>query len=358
MKLTDLNRDEIFNKTYKYFDWKYYIEYYNDVTVKNIDNKLDAWNEWYKNISIHQFFVIKKVKKITFDNFDWVTYITLNEDLSKMNRDQAWQHWINNGLQEYRPFSRINNTCIHRARFGNLFFINMAFHLIAIKNDLCISYKYYDQFKDLGINFFIGKKTYDEDMYLSEQSCFEIIKKKEIIKKNITINISDFYCQQKAFCFLFKEKCKKIFFENIKRKNLYKHRYNNNDDVFIHIRLGDLKDSILKELDQTRNDNKQTYYDKILSLLTFNNGYISSDSIDSKYCKYLINKYNLKVIDLDEVKTIMFASTCKNLILSGGTFSWMMGFFAFYSKNIYYPKKKNTWYDDIFVFDDWIGIDE
>jgi hypothetical protein len=64
----------------------------------------------------------------------------------------------------------------------------------------------------------------------------------------------------------------------------------------------------------------------------------------------------LEVIDLDEVKTIMFASTCKNIILSGGTFSWLMGFLAFYSEKIYYPKIKNTWYDDIFVFNDWVQV--
>jgi len=55
----------------------------------------------------------------------------------------------------------------------------------------------------------------------------------------------------------------------------------------------------------------------------------------------------------------MFASTCNNLILSGGTFSWLIGFLAFYSKNIYYPlDNKNKWYGDIFIFPEWTGIEE
>ena len=359
MKLTDLSKKEFFEKTFKIFDWIYYTEYYNEVTLKNIDNKLDAWNEWYNNMEKHHFFKLQKVKVIKYKNFDWVMYTSLNEDLAKMNRSQAWEHWINHGSKEYRPLSGINSTCIHRARFGNLFFVNMAFHFIALQSDLHISYKYYKQFKELGINFYIGKKKYDNEIYLTEQKCFDLIRKNESIEKNIFIDITKFYCQKKHFCLFLKEKFNTLFSENVRRKNLFKHRYDNNDDVFIHVRLGDLKDTILKDLQKNKNQSESnSYYEKALSTMTFGQGYISSDSIDSEFCQSLIKKYKLKVIDLDEVKTIMFASTCKNLILSGGTFSWMMGFFAFYSENIYYPKKKNTWYDDIFVFDNWNGIDE
>ena len=71
------------------------------------------------------------------------------------------------------------------------------------------------------------------------------------------------------------------------------------------------------------------------SKLDFNNGYISSDSIQNETCKYFIKKYNLNIVNYNEVKTIMFGSTCNNIILSGGTFSWLIGFFAFYSEVIY-----------------------
>lgn len=57
---------------------------------------------------------------------------------------------------------------------------------------------------------------------------------------------------------------------------------------------------------------------------------------------------------LNEIDTIMFGSTCKNIILSNGTFSWMIGVFGYHS-TIYYPdpKLKECWHGDIFVFDDW-----
>jgi hypothetical protein len=104
-------------------------------------------------------------------------------------------------------------------------------------------------------------------------------------------------------------------------------------------------------------DKNKAYFEKALSKIKFKTGYISSDSIESPFCKDLIEKYNLKIIELNEIETIMFASTCNSLILSGGTFSWLIGFLAFYSKQIFYPKYTSTWYADIFVFKNWTAIE-
>lgn len=336
---------------YESFDWKYYVEYYNEISVENIPDKISAWSYWFEKgrKKNHCFFKIPRKEKILYEKFDWVTYITLNEDLNYMDRNKAWAHWISYGQEENRPFSRINNTCIHRARFGNLFFINMAFHFMAIKNNLKISYKYYKQFKELGIQFFIGDKTYEEDKYVSDTDFLTIIQCKDKLEKNIVIDIKNFFCQTKEFCFFIRESFSKIFKESVIKKNIFNNRYNNNNDVFLHVRLGDVTNEKYKV-------GTLFYYDNILSKLVFDKGYISSDSIDHDICKILIKRYNLQIVDFCEISTIMFATTCKYLLLSGGTFSWLIGFLAFYSDAIYYPKRKNTWYDDIFVFDEWIPI--
>jgi hypothetical protein len=356
-----MNTNEIFNnkdtivdlkKAYDVFDWVYYSEYYNSVSKQNFTNKLSAWNYLYESNTKENvlFFTLAKKETITFDNFDWISYISINEDLTELNRKEAWDHWINYGIKEDRGIRRINTSCIHKARFGNLFFINMAFHFIAIKNNLNVSYKYHDKFIDLGIRFYIGKKTYKEVLLLTDANFFDIIKSDVKLEKNITIDIDHFFCQIPEFCLFIKEQFNDIFKENIVKKNFFKSRYSNNEDVFIHVRLGDLKNDL--SFDDNRN-----YYDKLLTDLSFKNGYISSDSIENDLCKFLIQKYNLSVINYDEIKTIMFASTCDKIILSGGTFSWLIGFLSFYSKKIYYPKYKNTWYDDIFIFKEWIAVE-
>jgi hypothetical protein len=135
---------------------------------------------------------------------------------------------------------------------------------------------------------------------------------------------------------------------NIIKKNIFRYRYKNNNDLFIHIRLGDIEHT---------QSSKYEYYDRVISNIKFNKGFISSDSIESETCKKLIIKYKLTVFSFDEVKTIMFGSTCNNIVLSGGTFSWLIGFLAFNSSNIYYPiNQSKAWYGNIFIFPKWIGI--
>jgi hypothetical protein len=285
---------------------------------------------------------------IPIKKFDWKTYIEINNDL-KLNgiktKEEAYRHWVNHGISEERSYSFINNSNIHNGRFGNLFFVNMVLHFLSIKYNLKCRYKYYDKFNKLGIYLNKGEKKYKTSIEVNDNNFLSLIKNETTINHNIILNNNSWF-QKKEFCdylkdyFYIKDNKYKII-----NNNKYKNRYKKNNDVFIHVRLGDIVDKI---------NGVYNYFDKILSEISFKNGYISSDSINNEICKDLIKKYSLKVINKDEISTIMFASTCNNLVLSGGTFSWLMGFLAFYSRYIYYPKLQNTWYDgDIFSFPNW-----
>ena len=240
----------------------------------------------------------------------------------------------------------VSNNFFHTGRFGNSFFTGMALHFIAKKNDLQAHYRYYDDFKKLGVELYDGKIQHDEKIKPNDDNFFNYI-----IGDNIHINVelnNSMWCQTKEFALYlktyFNEYEQKI---NIISSNIYKEKYDNNDDVFVHIRLGDIANNYAQPLE---------YYDKILNEIKFKNGYISSDSIEHDTCQFLIKKYNLKEYNSNEVDTIMFASVCKHIVLSAGTFSWMVGLFAYYSK-IYYPKIYKKWHGDIFVFPEWVEID-
>ena len=239
----------------------------------------------------------------------------------------------------------MNTTTRHGGRFANSFFIGMALHFIAIKNNLLVSYKNSEKLKDLGIDMFIGNKTYDTSIYLTDQNLMELITGDPILK-NIHIHIV--YCQTKEFALYLRDYFN--IYENknaIIQSNYVKERYNANNDVFVHIRLGDIINHFNEPFE---------YYDKVLSSLIFENGYYSSDSMDHPICQKLSEKYNLKKYSESEEKTIMFGSTCKYLVLSGGTFSWMIGFFGYFSE-VYYPRIKRRWHGDIFVFPGWKEIE-
>lgn len=280
-------------------------------------------------------------KLYIFLNTDVVTGLSLNDiDSSEEIKSRAWLHYKDHGLYEERPTQILNNTKTHNGRFGNIFFINMVCHFLALKFNLTIDYKYKDQFNRLGIQFFSGNNHFDDELYydLTEDNFMDIINFSPI-PKNIMIT-NNIWCQQEDFVNIIKKYwyCK----HNQKRiinHNKFKERYKSNNDLFIHIRLGDIKD---------KTKSLEGYYLDSISNLKWERGYIASDSLDHDLCKYLIEKFSLIPVTYNEVDTIMFGSTCNKIILSGGTFSWLIGFFAYYSPTIIYPEIKNPWYGKIF----------
>ena len=252
----------------------------------------------------------------------------------------------------------INTTINAEGRFCNHFFRNMACHFIAKKNNISFTYSFYEETKKLGINLFVDGNNYynlSQEQEINEENFFEYVSSSEkILKSNIKLkrrttwvhNNEIFYAQTSDFA-----KYLKLYFleddvrRNICNNNIFKNRYMNNDDVFVHVRLGDVPHL----------NPGFEYYDSVLSRIEPKKGYISSDSINHDICQNLIKKYNLDIISLDEVGTIMFGSTCKNIVLSNGTFSWVIGLFGFYS-DVYYPNIENKWHGDIFVFPEWYEV--
>jgi len=284
---------------------------------------------------------------ITFDKFPWKTYCKLNPELGfNKTRESAWHHWYYYGKKEERSFSYINNTNNHRARFGNLFFLNICLHMLSQKFDLKCSYKFEKYFNKLGIYFNKGNKIYKKNILLTDFN-FENIIESDISPRNIIIN-NNVWFHTNRFCKMINEYFERNnLFINIRKNNLYRYKYNNNNDLFIHVRLGDVADktSILEK-----------YYVNIIDSLIFNRGFIASDTINHPLCNKLIQKYKLTVFDRSEVETIMFGSACKNIVLSGGTFSWLIGFLAMSNSKIFYPEIQEKWYGDIFSFNNWNKI--
>jgi len=344
----------IINKSYEYGKLVYIYNLDKHELIKEIENKNEN-NNLLQNPKYILCFKIENEedfihiqRNITFNNFPWETYYKINKELvsnkiSNNNKINAWNHWIYFGKKEERAFSFINNTNDHRARFGNLFFLNMCLHLFSLKYDLKSSYKYEKEFNELGINFNKGSKIYSKNLLLTDYN-FTNLLESDVSPKNIIIN-NNVWFHTKKFCEIIQNYfLKNNLFETVKNNNKYKTRYNNNNDLFIHVRLGDVAN---------KTNDLLNYFKNTIELTKFKNGYISSDSINHELCKNLIKQYKLQIINKSEVETIMFGSTCKNIILSGGTFSWLIGFLAEEKSIVYYPEIKEKWFGDIFSFSNW-----
>jgi len=322
------------------------------VLIKNCNKINESIQNILKNPKYVLCFKITNIEdftyndlNITIDKFPWKTYYKLNPELScnYKTKESAWDHWYFFGKKEERGFSYINNTNNHRARFGNMFFLNMCLHMFSEKYDLKCSYKFEKQFNDLGIYFNKGTKVYDKNILLTDFN-FENILESDISPRNIIID-NNVWFHTNRFCKMIHQSFeRKNLFIDIKNNNLYRYKYHNNNDLFIHVRLGDVSEKTMS---------LENYYSKTINSLKFNRGFIASDNINHELCKKLIKKYKLTIFDRPEVETIMFGSVCKNIILGGGTFSWLIGFLALSNSNIFYPELKEKWYGDIFSFNNW-----
>jgi hypothetical protein len=333
------------------FDWETYLNNYGDLK-STISTKEHAWFHWVNHGKVEGR-TFYKLRNEEFEKFDWETYVKTYGDLQLsgvITKEEAWNHWINHGIIEERTAKSKNTTRIHCARFGNLFFLNMLGHFISTRNDIEMEYKYEDKYKELGIEFYSGKKTYETDFILSDDNFMNFMyeNNKKPREKNIVFT-NEMWCHNRNFCFLLEEYFKnKDVRKKVMNTNLFNSRYKNNNDLYVHVRLGDTVD--------VYNILTFEYYDKIISSISFDKGYISSDTIKSDICKDLIKKYKLNIAYDTDIHTIMFGSTCQHIVLSGGTFSWLIGFLGFFS-NVYFPSHRDkVWYGDIFVFPRWKGV--
>ena len=238
--------------------------------------------------------------------------------------------------------AQITRTTSINGRLCNQIIRNLAVSFIAQKNDLKVEYSSFDRIERIGIPLFVGSKVYDTTVELTDDNFMEIVRNP--VLANFDPNRHWFQTRQniRMIYDFFRQPAVQ---RNIVKKNPYRSRYDNNQDCFMHIRLGDCA-HVNPGLE---------YYKMVLGMLSTKIGriFIGSDSPDHKIVRELCELYGATIYEGDEVDTLQFASTCKYLILSHGSYSAMMGLLAF-DAVVYYSEFWLIWHGDMFS----VGKDE
>jgi hypothetical protein len=235
-------------------------------------------------------------------------------------------------------------TTTTNGRLCNQIIRNLAVSLIAEKYNLYVEYCNKSLINNLGINLFTGKEKFNNMITLDDNNYFSIYNCNKL-ESNLNPN-SNFFQTKDITNFLYNYLHKDEIKSNIINKNQFNNRYNENNDLFIHIRLTDI----------AHYNPGVNYYIKTIKTINFDNLYISSDEPTHAIIQEIIKQYPTSIIiKYDEIKTIQFASTCKHIILSHGSFSAVIGYLSFYS-TIHYPEYETNkiWYGDMFSIDGWI----
>ena len=242
-----------------------------------------------------------------------------------------------------------NNTNHSRGRLGNQIIRNTACSLLSKKYDLRFTYGYDSKMCELGIPLHYNGTKYHTKMFKLEDDDFpRFLCRDDLGEYNIYANDNFYQTSEAAMIyrdFYHSDEVK----TSIMSINPFKERYNANNDVYVHIRLADAA-CWCPSFD---------YYDKVLGSLTFDNGYISTDDFEHELCQKLMSKYKLTPLRvMNEVTTIHFASTCKYVVLTNGTYGWFIGVIAWFS-TVYFPNLdlREKFHGDIYVYPEWNKID-
>jgi hypothetical protein len=240
----------------------------------------------------------------------------------------------------------MTSTTSNNGRLGNQIIRNLSVSLLAKKHNLKVDYSNKELIQILGIELFSGTNSYNTTKALTDENYF-IIYNSDII--NYNLNPNDHYFQTKKITnMLYKYLHNPNIKSNIIINNPFKERYRNNNDLFIHIRLTDVE----------KFNPGITYFIKAIKNINFDNLYIATDDINNDIIIKLKELYpSLQLIIVDEITTFKFASTCKHIILSHGSFSAIIGYLSFFS-DVYYPEYEanKTWFGDMFSIDSWIKL--
>ena len=242
-------------------------------------------------------------------------------------------------------------------RFANCMFRNFAVSSVARKHNLYVrSYAWDDVAMKLGISFYkSGKLAFDSpELELTDNNFAEILFSGCNLCANV-VSHNCFFQTQDISQMLYNHLHVPDSRNKIMAANTYADRYQNNADIYIHVRLGDV----------IHLNPGLPYYLFVLSHIKQNNEfsgtiYVSSDSPEHETTRYLIDNCGAVLIDEPIDRTIQFASTCKYIILSHGSFSAFIGYLSFYS-DIFYPKydEANVGHGNMFSIRDsnWNKVD-
>jgi hypothetical protein len=217
-------------------------------------------------------------------------------------------------------------------RLCNQIIRSISISILAKKHNLIVQYpiEYIEIMNKLGMILFNGSKTYSNIKYINDNNFIHYLNLNSI---DFTFKIEYCFFQTQEISDLVLKYIRNECKENIIKNNQFKHRYNNNNDIFVHIRLGDVSNFRIDI----------SYYINSIKKLQYDNIYISSDSINDDNIVNLKNIFNnVNILNYNEIDTIHFGSTCKNIILSQGSFSAIIGYMSFYS-TVYYYYFKPTW---------------
>jgi hypothetical protein len=239
----------------------------------------------------------------------------------------------------------ITSTRSLEGRLCNHVIRNLGISIVAEKFNLCVEYGYAEEIAQLGIPLYSGTNRYPTTTEITDRNYFDIYNKPT---HESNLHLGQTYFQTREITnFIYKHLRLPAVQTQIVSANPYKDLYNQNDDMFVHIRLTDTE----------QHNPGIHYYLNTISAIRHERLYIASDDQCHSFIRTICSTYpDAIVVNKDSVQTILFGSTCRHIVLSHGSYSAVIGYLGFYSA-VHYPvyESGKMWYGDMFSIPNWYG---
>lgn len=212
---------------------------------------------------------------------------------------------------------------------GNKLLQNIGISVLSKKYNLFPSYDVPVESDILKFNLYYGNQKIEKCKEYHDTDLNYLLTNQKELEHGIIFNG---YFQHKSLLL----GCRHLVDEIITKREIVR-----KDTVFVHVRLGDAE-IVNHGID---------YYRAMLNSISFKEGIISSDSPNHDIVKKLSQEYSLNNFYSSPIDTILVGSECEHRVLSGGTFSWWIGFLG--NNNNVYCRREPKFHGDIFVYPEW-----
>ena len=270
-------------------------------------------------------------------------------------------------------------------RFGNQFIRHLFVSALAQRCDLLAAYSHGAELARLGLPLYTGARWFAAAPAAATEA--EVLAwvtgAAPFPDACVDVRNDNCYCQSRP-CSLWLHAHLKARAAHVRAANPFRGRYlesgarsptPKNSDVFIHVRLDDAAqwspgfDYYARAVRRAAADFAAADFAAAApsSLAVPANtadtavtGWVSSDSPAHETCQRLLAEFPGLAVwsDPDVVRTIQFASTCRAVVLSHGSFSATIGNLAFDSLVYYPPYPPTLWFGDMFTMPGWVCVSE
>lgn len=231
---------------------------------------------------------------------------------------------------EYNIKENMSTTTTKNGGLCDQIIRNLCMSFLAQKFDLYVDYSNHETIvNDLGIKLHKGIHSFSQTKSICNNDFMRFLHDISYNDCNLNLN-GDYFQEEEITNILYRHLNEETNRNEIMIHNEFKERYHNNNDLFIHIPLSN---------SAPYNSGLIYYMNAISSVQSqsgFNKIFLATDSLEHpivvKICE---NFEDVEVLELTDVQVIQFGSTCKNVVLSFGSFSAVIGYFSFFS-NVYW----------------------